>query len=254
MAAMSTLPSPHAQTAAATTAGLPRRALAWMLGADALLSFAPVLVLGAAIGWPASLDLPAAQQMQRLLAAPEAVAWGYGLYLMYSLLIAPVMIGLAMRCAGGLHSWAGATVAAFATLSALARALGILRWLTVMPALAAAHARADASSRSQLEQLFEALNAYGGGIGELLGVSLFMAIALGTLGWSAWRRAAMPRWLAGSAIAVAAILAALFTPALGGPEWMPMAVAVSALALWMLAAALWLAREQDPGHPRRRGR
>jgi hypothetical protein len=230
--------------AASATADSPRKALAWLLGADALLSFAPVLVLGAAIGWPASLDLPAAQQMQRILAAPEAVAWGYGLYLLYSLLIAPVMIGLALRCAGGLHSWAGATVVAFATLSALARALGILRWLTVMPALAAAHAVGDAATRAQLEQLFEAFNAYGGGIGELLGVSLFMAIALGTLGFSAWRRATMPRWLAGSAIAVAAILGALFTPALGGPEWMPMAIAVPALSLWMLAAAVWLARQR----------
>jgi hypothetical protein len=60
----------------------PGRPLAALLLADALLSFAPVAVLGAAIGWPASLGQPAAQQMAAIAAAPQGVALGYGLYLL----------------------------------------------------------------------------------------------------------------------------------------------------------------------------
>lgn len=106
-----------------------------LLIADALLSFAPVAIIGAAIGWPASLDKPAAEQLAAIAAAPGGVALGYAVYLLYSILVAPVMIGLAARTFGGLSQPLGATVAAFCALSALARSIGILRWLTVMPVL-----------------------------------------------------------------------------------------------------------------------
>ena len=59
---------------------------------EALLAFAPIAVLGPAIGWPASLRNSAAQQLTAIAAAPSALALGYGLYLLYSLAIAPVAI------------------------------------------------------------------------------------------------------------------------------------------------------------------
>lgn len=214
------------------------RALGALLIADALLAFAPVVVLGPAIGWPASLGKPAAAQLAAIAAAPAAVNLGYGLYLLYSLLVAPVMIGLAARMHGGLARPLAATVAAFAAASALARSIGILRWLTVMPALAAAHGSADPALRSQIALLFEALNAYGGGIGELLGVSLTMAISLGLLCLGR----AMPPLFAGFGGAVALLLLGLAGPAFGVPFAPPVALAVSALSLWMLALGIWLLR------------
>ena len=215
---------------------------AWALGllliAEALLSFAPLAIMAPAIGWPASLGNPAAQQLQAIAAAPGAVTAGYGLYLLYSILVAPVMIGLAARLAGGLSSPLGATVAAFAALSALARSIGILRWLTVMPALAAAHGAADPASRAQIELVFNAVTQYGGGIGEVLGVSLFMAAALGTLCVGAWLRGGMPSWLAGLGLLSALLLAGLALPVFGGPKLVPVAAAVSLLSVWMLAAGV----------------
>jgi hypothetical protein len=222
----------------------PDRSLGLLLIAEAALSFAPVVVLGAAIGWPASLGNPAAQQLQAIAAHADSVALGYGLYLLYSVLVAPLMIGLAARACGGLQHPLAMTVAAFGALSALARVIGILRWLTVMPALATAHAGADPAARAQIERLFEALNDYGGGIGEVLGVSLFMALSLGLLGVSAWRRASLPRWLAASGMAVALMLAALALPALRIELHMPVAAAVSMLSLWMLCAGVWLLRQR----------
>ncbi len=211
------------------------RSLGALLIADALLAFAPVLIMAPAIGWPASLRLPAAEQMARIAAAPQAVALGYGLYLLYSVLVAPVMIGLAARAFGDLRRPLAATVAAFAALSALARCIGILRWLTVMPALAAAHAAAAPGERPAIELLFQALNDYGGGIGELLGVSIFMALALGTLCIGGWRQGTLPRWLALPGAAIALALAAL-------PAGLPVAAVVSALSAWMAAAGVWVWR------------
>jgi hypothetical protein len=209
--------------------------LAALLVAEALLSFAPLVVLGPAIGWPASLRSPAADQLRASAAAPGALALGYGLYLLYSLLIAPVMLGLAARVFGGLQQPWAATVAAFAVLSTGARAIGILRWLTVVPALAAAHAAADPAARTSIEVVFNAVNAYGGGIGELLGVSLFMAASLGLLGTAGALRGSLPIWLALPGLAVALALAAV-------PFGIPVAAAVTGLTLWMLGAAAWCLR------------
>ncbi len=220
----------------------PTRALGALLIVEALLSFAPVIVLGRAIGWPASLDLPAAEQLSRIHAEPNAVALGYGLYLLYSVLVAPLMIWLAARLCGGLQHPLAAGVAAFAALSTLARSIGILRWLTVMPALAAAHATADPGTKKTLELIFQAHTDYGGGIGELLGVSLFMAAALAMLCVSAWRRQSLPKPLAALGVLAALLLASLLLPMFGIAAAAPVAIAVSALSLWMLVTGVWLMR------------
>ena len=221
------------------------RGLGALLIADALLSFAPVAILGAAIGWPASLDNPAADQLRAIAAAPGGVALGYAVYLLYSLLVAPVMIGLAARTFGGLQHPLAATVAAFGALSALARCIGILRWLTVMPLLATAHASADPAAQAQIELVFTAVTEYGGGIGELLGVSLFMAASVGLLSVASWWRGGLPRWLAGLGVVSAGLLAGLALPMLRLDVQVPVALAVSVLSLWMLAAGVWCLRRTD---------
>jgi len=240
-----TTPAPGATRSA--TCPTRTRAVGVLLIAEALLALAPVFILGPAIGWPASLDKPAGEQLAAIAAKPEAVMAGYGLYLLYSVLIAPALIALAAGVRGGLSSPLGATVAAFASLSALARAIGILRWLTVMPMLATAHAAANPADRTSLELLFDALTTYGGGIGEVLGVSLFMSLALGTLCVGALIKGGLPKWVAVSGTTVAVALALLSLPVFGGPDLMPAAVAVSLLSVWMLAVgirALWSRESQ----------
>jgi hypothetical protein len=170
------------------------------------------------------------------------VMLGYGLYLLYSVLVAPVMIGMAARVFGGLHRPAAASVAAFGALSALARAGGILRWLTIMPALAAACAAAGPEQRAQIELVFNAVTLYGGGVCEVLGVSLFMALSLGTLCAAALRSGGMPGRLDVLGLASTALLAGLLLPVFGGPELVPVAAAVSLLSMWMLAAGGWALR------------
>jgi hypothetical protein len=224
--------------------------LGLLLIAEALLAFAPLAVLGPAIGWPASLGRPAAEQLAAVAAAPGAVALGYGVYLLYSVLIAPAMIGLALRSLSlRAGPWrpeamtAAMVAAGFGLLSALARAIGILRWLTAMPSLAAAHAAGDAALRAQIELIFKALTSYGGGIGELLGVSLLMALSVGVLCADGWRRRSLPIGLAAPGLVVALMLCALFAPALGMTSPVPVAAAVTALSAWMLACGVWCLRK-----------
>jgi hypothetical protein len=58
------------------------------------------------------------------------------------------------------------------------KTLGIVRWLSAMPALATAHAGADAAGRATIETAYLALNAYAGSVGELLGVQLLSGLWL----------------------------------------------------------------------------
>lgn len=221
-----------------------RRPLALLLIVTALLAFAPVIVLGPAIGWPASLATPAAAQLNAIHAHAGAVTLGYGLYLAYSLLLLPASIGLTAAMLGRLDRPLAMTAVAFASLATLARALGILRWLTVMPDLAARHVAASAADRATHELVFDALTRYGGGIGEVLGVSLLTAIALAVLGFGALRLPGTPRWQSLGAIVLAVLIGALSLPTFRGPALVPIAAAVSLYSAWLIAGAILLWRSR----------
>jgi Domain of unknown function (DUF4386) len=218
-----------------------RIGLAVFLLIEALLAFAPVAILGPAIGWPASLRNPAAQQLTAIAAAPGALTLGYGVYLLYSLAIAPVAIVVAWRVSG-LKGPMAALIVTFGALSAFARAIGILRWLAVMPALAVTYGTADITTRATMETLFNALNSYGGGIGELLGVALFGGLWLLFAMIAALRSKRLPRWLAGFGLISAALQLVLFAPAIGFASPVPVAIAVSVFALWLMAFAAHVLR------------
>jgi Domain of unknown function (DUF4386) len=217
-----------------------------LLIVEAVLAFVPLAVMSGAIGWPASLGAPASEQLTAIHREAQAVRIGYGSYLLYSLLIAPAMILLALRV---LSSHLRATlllVVAFAGISVLARCVGILRWLTVMPLLAANYAVSEAPQKAQIEIVFSAITAYGGGIGELLGVSLTMAIAMLVLCVGALQSKISPKVFSVSGIVVALLLAALALPTFGLPKLIPIALAATALSIWMLCVGLWCIIRKPP--------
>jgi hypothetical protein len=196
--------------------------------------FVPLAVLGAAINWPASLDEPATVLMPLILEQQTAVRIGYLVYLAYSVLFFPT-IALIARVLG--DSTSTRLAATFAAISALARSIGILRWLTVLPALAATYA---ASQDAAVAAIFDAFNSFGGGIGELLGVSLFGALAIGLISWRIVRTRTLPRWLGWFGwVAVAALLipwAEIFGFA-PGPL---LSISVAVVQLWFLAVGIVL--------------
>lgn len=217
-----------------------------------LMSLAPFPILGPAIGWPGSLDAPAATQLTAIGRSATAVATGYSVYLAYSLLFLPALAMAAQTLLAGYSRTVTQLVIAFAALSVLARSIGILRWLTVMPELSRSHAAADAAGKAGIEQVFVALNSYGGGIGELLGVSLFAAVAVLLLAIGAWRTRAVPHLLTALGLFAALSLFALFLPAMGSTIEVPIALAVTALSVWMWALGGWMlvTHRSSPGQRR----
>ncbi len=141
-----------------------------------LLIFIPTFVLGAAINWPDSLDDPASVALPRLLENEGAVRAGYFAYLIYSILFAISMALLSEVVFGKNGGILMRIVIALAVASALARSIGIVRWLFPMFDLAEISKEATtAEQQFTVSTTFETLNSYGGTIGEVLGVSLFAA-------------------------------------------------------------------------------
>jgi hypothetical protein len=71
-----------------------------------------------------------------------------------------------------------------------------------------------------------------------------MAASVGTLAVGALVQGGMPRWLAGFGLLSAVLLAGLALPVFRGPELVPVAVAVSLLSAWMIAAGVWVWRQR----------
>lgn len=229
-------------TAPATTAPPRRDATAALLAVQGLLLFVPVLVLGAAIGWPASLDDPAAVALPRLLEQEGAVRAGYLAYLAYSVLFLPTAVWTTRLLTGGADTALTRLAVGFAVASTLARCIGISRWLTTMPDLARSYAAAPEEARATIAVQYHALNDFGGGIGEALGVSLFAAAWLGCTVAAAARARVAPGWLLAAGAVAAVAVGAPLVELLGVDAGPLITVGTSVLQVWFLTAAVVLAR------------
>jgi hypothetical protein len=217
------------------------RAAAFLLIIEFLLIFAPMIILGAAINWPASLDEPASVNLPLILEQYGSVMAGYGIYLVYSLLFWPVAYLTGRVIVGDdVHDPWFQVANGFAALSALARALGIVRWLFAMPVLAQLYLAPTATPelRASISVVYDMLNAYAGGIGELLGVSLFAVIWLVLINMLIIRRRAWPNWLGYFGLTAAAALFLNLLEVIGVDMGPMITISVSLLHFWMLAAAI----------------
>ena len=209
--------------------------------------FAPMAVLGSAIQWPDSLDYPPAKMLPLLREQLDGVRLGYGLYLGYSLLFLVTGV-LTVRLAArpGPLGALGLIAIGAAAASALARAIGILRWLTGSVVLAEAHGAPglSAEGRAAIEAVQAAVNAWGGAVGEMLGVAAFAAIWAIATSLLILRDRRLPAW-AGLAGLLAGGLVAL--PALelfGIAPPVSIVLSTTAIQLWFMALGvlfLWRA-------------
>lgn len=210
---------------------------------QAFFIFAPMAILGSAIDWPASLDFPPAQTLPLIQAEQAAVQLGYGLYLAWSLAFAG-SAALIVRLAVGDRALRVLSVLAIAlgVASALARAIGIVRWLSGSSALADAYANAPESSveRIAIETTQTALNAYGGTIGEDLGVGMFAAIWLACVGVIILRDRGLPSWLGWLAFPAAAVSGAPSLALVGITSPIDVVIATTGMLLWIATVAVVL--------------
>lgn len=219
------------------------RTTALLLIVEGLLMFMPVIILGAAINWPASLDEPPGVMLRAIFEQADATRIGYLAYLIYSVLFFPVIV-LSIRVAAGEkpQSTAARLAVGFAALSTLARTIGIIRWLIAMPALAAAYNAVGVVPQTQetITIVYTMLNDFGGSIGEILGVSVFAALALVMLAFVIFEGKGLPRWSGIFALITAACLLfpALEIFAIDAGIFLTLSVLV--LQLWFLFVGIHL--------------
>lgn len=217
------------------------RTAGWVTLAQGLLIFVPTVVLGAAVNWPSSLSDPASIALPRLADNEGAVRLGYASYLLYSVLFAVTITLLARLVEGDLTKVVRRLAVGFAVASAIARSIGIVRWLAPMPELADAYvAASDDSERYVVARVYDALNSYGGTIGEALGVGLFAAISIGLLAVGLLRSRVIPRWIAVWSVISAIALAVGVVEFFGVDPGPLLTVTVTVVQLWFLATGIWL--------------
>lgn len=214
-----------------------------LLVIEGLLMFAPLIILGAAINWPESLSQPAPVVLKAIFEQAEATRTGYLSYLIYSVLFFPV-IALTVRVAlnGEKTNNIAQLALGFAALSTLARCIGIIRWLVAMPALAVAYNAAGVTPQTQemLSLLYKALNDFGGSIGEILGVSIFAALAVFMVAVLLFRQSKFPRWIGISAVISALALLLPMVEIFGTDLGAFISVSVAFVQLWFLAVGGYL--------------
>lgn len=174
-----------------------------------LLILVPTIILGQAIGWPATLDDPASEALPRLLEQEGAVRIGYAAYLLMSILFVVTMAMIATLSNGKAMKSLIGLIIGFAFISTLSRSLGIIRWLYPAPELAEAwEAASTDQERFAISTAFDLMNSYGGTVGEVLGVALFAAVSVFLLCIAWIKDNSMPKWLVGfGLLAVLSLLA-----------------------------------------------
>lgn len=150
----------------------------------ALLFNVPFSVLGAIFDYPDILRHPAGEVLGKFAqgGAPLILTW-YS-FALAALALAPMAVALSItreRLAERPALAIGAAIAG--ALAGMAQAIGLLRWVFVIPGLARSWVNGTPAARDAAERAFDLLNAYGGvAIGEHLGqlmTAAFVALLSG---------------------------------------------------------------------------
>jgi Domain of unknown function (DUF4386) len=216
----------------------------WLLIAESLLIFVPLSVLGSAINWPKSLSDPADKILPLLVEHASAVRFGYLVYLVYSILfwaIASLTIWVLSNSDEPDSIWLR-VANGFGIASAVARCLGIIRWLVAMPALATLYTdpSISAGTRESIAVVYRALNEYAGSVGEVLGVSLFAGLWLAIVSLRILHTRILPRWLGFLGLVSATLLGVQLARLFGVDLGAFISISVSVLQLWFLAMGIVL--------------
>ena len=217
----------------------PRRLAAGLLAAQFAGMWGAFFILSAAINWPASLDEPARVMLPLILEQAGPVFSGYLLYFLHAVLLIPLAVLL--RHTLRMSPVLGGVAIALGVLAGFAKTLGIIRWLVLMPGLALAWTDPATSEagREAIAAIYNAFNAYAGGVGELMGVGLFAGLWTVLLSVALIRLGGGARILGYAGFAAAALL---FTTLPSVVNLTPPALlTISGIAwqLWTLALAIW---------------
>jgi hypothetical protein len=222
-----------------------RRTTGALFVASALAFAAAATVLSSTFDWPDVLRRPPDVVLPAftdggtsLVWTWFATAWTYGLLLIPVLLL-PAALGRRGDQALRVATYLGAA-------SVLFSVVGFLRWVFVVPPLAASFATGDDTTRAAVAAAWTAQHQFGGALlGEHLGQLLAVAWSV-VLSVVVLRTRVLPRWLGATGL-VAALLYllnqgdVLATAVPGIPVWEPAGFLGSSLwGLWVAAVGVCL--------------
>jgi hypothetical protein len=154
----------------------------------------PYAILASTYSYPDVLRGSASDALELYAAGGPGLVFTWHGFALSALALAPLAIALSLtpkRVAEKPSLAIGAAIAG--SLAGLAQAIGLWRWVFVVPGLARTHADPAAAPDAKLaaERAFDLLNQYGGvAIGEHLGqlLTALFVVLLATLQWGEGRR------------------------------------------------------------------
>ena len=220
------------------------RALRRVIAVSAVLATigfqVPFGVLASTFDYPDILREPTGVVLDRFLAGGTPLVATWYVYALVPLLLLPLIFGVHERARNRHDLTVATTIVGVAAI--LLQTIGLLRWTFVVPALASLHADPDATEavRAATEAAFVAVHQFAGvALGEHLGQLLTAAwltmtgIVLGGVG-------EVPRWLARSAYAPAALIALGTVEHLGTVLPIPVAALSLVTVLGFVLFTVWL--------------
>lgn len=169
----------------------------------------PFSILASTFDYPDVLRRPAGQVLDMFHAGGASLILTWHGFAIAALLLVPLSIALSLRADRLVSAPALAIGAAIAgSLAGLAQAIGLWRWVFVVPELARVHADPASSEPARLaaEQTFSLINLYGGvAIGEHIG-QLLTALFVVLLALIQFREASRVTAIIGFAAAAAILV------------------------------------------------
>ena len=221
--------------------------------AFAILFNIPFAILASIYEYPDILRRPASEALDRFAAGgPLLILTWYG-FALAALALVPLAIALSITPSRIQNQPALAIGAALTgALAGVTQAIGLLRWVFAIPAIAAAHANSSASAETRFaaEGAFDLLNAWGGvAIGEHLG-QLLTALFVLLLSWLQWRERGRLTSLTGFAAVIAITLGtgeglALALGKSGDAFALATIAGFLALTVWLILTGAGLIRSRD---------
>ncbi len=216
----------------------------------------PYAILAATYEYPQILRMGPAHALDRFAAGGAALVLTWYVFGLTAFALIPIAIALAIKPTRlAAHPVRTITAAMTGALSGLAQAIGLWRWVFVVPGLARSHAASDTTpaSRAASEAAFDVLNQYGGvAIGEHLG-QMLLAVFVCLL--ASLQQGERSRVAAGIGIGTALLLV------IGSGEGLALAIGPSGqlfsiatiigflgLSAWLIATGVGLIRSAPHNH------
>ena len=206
----------------------------------------PYSWLIANFGYDDILREPAETILTKFHAGGTPLVMAWFAFAMSALLFVPVAMGFE-KLLSSTHSTGNGRFA-IGLVSAVAQAIGLLRWVLVVPALAAGYMAPDltASMRESLTLTFDVVHRYGGMVlGEMVG-QLLLAGWTALVGTALYRKRLVPTWISAIGLLTVPLWIVGQTELLHGvaptiPSIEVIPLAFMAWELWLLLVAVSLA-------------